>query len=35
MLISIPISWLYILTACIKVSNFLFFYKQFDIVHVH
>ena len=33
---SIPTSWLYILTACIRVSNsFSFFATQFDIVHVH
>ena len=34
---SIPISWVYILTACIRVSNFFVFVfgKQFDVVHTH
>ena len=32
---SIPISWLYILTVCIRVSNFILFLRQFDFVHVH
>ena len=30
------ISWQFIITACIRVSIFLFlFWKQFDVVHVH
>ena len=33
--ISIPMSWLYILPACISFEFVFIFGKQFDVVHVH